>query len=69
LSNPGEGHGKRQKETAALAGTQGGGEWKNEALGKPLAGECLNESWTSSWVPRREAFQRVLKAMEVAHAG
>ncbi len=69
LSNPGEGHGKRQKETAALAGTRSGGEWKNEALGKPLAGECLNESWTSSWVLRREAFQRVLKAMEVAHAG
>jgi hypothetical protein len=58
-----------QKETAALAGTQGGGEWKNEAFGEPLTAQCRNGELPSSWIPLGDALERALKVMEVAHAG
>jgi hypothetical protein len=33
---------RSEKETAALAGPQSGGEWTIEALRKPLTAQCRN---------------------------
>jgi hypothetical protein len=62
-------HGVAQKETAALAGSQSGGDWKTEARQKPLPGECPSESYSSRWILLGKAIANALKLMEAAHVG